>query len=297
MDGPVAAPAILCAETLLYGGLFVLFALSLCLMINVTPSIHGEKRPYPRPMLCFAIIIFILVTVHWVLSVILELQALSFYIKFGSHTSAHPLSRASSVRKDILALLLVAGDLVAIYRLWSVWNHNKRVIIIPVTLFIALCALAVVKIYQATLSGAKLREFAPAWSIARLCLGIASSSINIYCTGMICYRLYKASKDTQDWESISWFKFVGIIMIESLSLYTILGIFLEVTFYRSESVFYPIVLNIGSPIIGIAFMLLHVRVGMRRLGRTAATLVGGSRVRCDKTGGLNSQYILLDESI
>ncbi|KAF8887312.1 hypothetical protein BD779DRAFT_1672770 [Infundibulicybe gibba] len=89
---------------------------------------------------------------------------------------------------------------------------------------------------------------------------------------MIVWKLLRASKVTRNWENVSRFKFIVIILIESLALYDIWGMLFGILHLLGSPV--SIVFgNTQSSIIGIAFIILHVRVGIRRLGRDAAMLV------------------------
>ncbi|KAF8887300.1 hypothetical protein BD779DRAFT_1527340 [Infundibulicybe gibba] len=261
-----------CIETLLYGCFLVLFALSLCLMINVTPSIHGERRPYPRPMLWFSILIFFLVTAHWILSAVQAFQG--FVLHHNSRATAEffaNLSEFSSIlRSGVLMGLFMISDLTIIYRLWLVWGHNRRVVILPIILLFAFSAFAVMTVYEYTSDENIVQNGQTA--IIGIC--VTSISINFYCAGMIVCKLCQAGKATRDWENVSWFKFTIIILVESLALYTIWGVLFTI-FYGLKSPINRVFGDTQCPIIGIAFVILHVRVGMRRLGRDASTLVEG----------------------
>ncbi|KAF8887297.1 hypothetical protein BD779DRAFT_1527324 [Infundibulicybe gibba] len=101
-----------------------------------------------------------------------------------------------------------------------------------------------------------------------------SRSMNLYSTGMII-------KATRDSENVSWFEFIIIILVESLSLYTIWGA-LFVIFYSLKSQISLLFLDTESPIVGIAFITLHVRVGMRRLGHDATISIEGPSNRDKK---------------
>ncbi|KAF8887313.1 hypothetical protein BD779DRAFT_513029 [Infundibulicybe gibba] len=264
----LASLAAFCIETLLYGCFLVLFAFSLCLMfLDVTPSARGERHPYPKPMVWFSILIFFLVTAHWALSAVQAFQG--FVLHLNGRAAAEffaDLSQPSSVSREcVMMVLFIISDLTIIYRLWSVWDHNGRVVIVPGILIMVSCTFAVIIVYT-FISNTNIIQN------PTMGLGTTTLSINVYCAGMIVWKLLRASKVTRNWENVSRFKFTIIILVESLALYVIWGMLFGILHLLGS----PVSIVFGgtqSPITGIAFIILHVRVGIRRLGRDAVMLI------------------------
>ncbi|KAF8884380.1 hypothetical protein BD779DRAFT_1801740, partial [Infundibulicybe gibba] len=178
-------------------------------------------------MLVFSILIFLVVTIHWVLSAVRTFQAFFFY-RGGQNPAAFlgDVSQFSTVfREGTLLGILVLGDLAIIYRLWAVWCHHRGVMVIPVILLVVLSVLAVITLRQwltpnrdLLKNPGELQANTSVW-INALCA--TTFSINIYCTGMIAFKLYRAGRATKD----SQFMFIITILMESLSLHSIWGIF------------------------------------------------------------------------
>ncbi|KAF8871930.1 hypothetical protein BD779DRAFT_1574732 [Infundibulicybe gibba] len=257
----------LCIESMLYGVFCTLFVISLYLAAR-KPSTDINMK-YPRPMLVFSIVIFLVITTHWSLSAARTVQAFFLYLD-GQNPAAFfgDVSQFTAVfREGMLLGLLVIGDLTIVYRLWAIWSHHKGVIIVPMVLLVGLSALAVMNLYVFFVPGTNLLQnpgkFEANISIWTGALCTTTFCMNLYCTGMIGYKLWKVGRVTRDRESISRFTFVVAILVESLSLYTVWGIFFLV-FYGLESFLYILISDTQSPVTGIAFMILNVRVGMRR---------------------------------
>jgi len=261
-------------ETLLYGCYLTLFVITLCLMTNATPSVRGERHTYPKPMRYFSILVFFLVTAHWILSVVQAFQG------SGPHPNSPgpvgplggPPQLSLILRDSVLMGLFVTSELTIIYRLWSVWNHSRRVVIFPIALLFVLSVFTVMQVYALATGNTIVHNL----ETVIIGIGASSLSIDIYSGGMIIYKLCLASKVARDREDVSRFRFIIFILVESLSLYSIWGmIFGILSGFNS-----PVSLVFGDtqcPMIGIAFALLYVRVGMRRINCDAATLVEGTR--------------------
>ncbi|KAF8884308.1 hypothetical protein BD779DRAFT_1536911 [Infundibulicybe gibba] len=257
----------LCIESMLCGVFCTLFVISLYPAAR-KPSTDTNMK-YPRPMLVFSIVIFLVITTHCSLSAARTVQAFFLYLD-GQNPAAFfgDVYQFTAVfREGMLLGLLVIGDLTIVYRLWAIWSHHKGVIIVPMVLLVGLSALAVMNLYVFFVPGTNLLQnpgkFEANISIWTGALCTTTFCMNLYCTGMIGYKLWKVGRVTRDRESISRFTFVVAILVESLSLYTVWGIFFLV-FYELGSFLYILISDTQSPVTGIAFVILNVRVGMRR---------------------------------
>ncbi|KAF8884326.1 hypothetical protein BD779DRAFT_1443183 [Infundibulicybe gibba] len=133
--------ASLCIESVFYGIFCALFIFSLYLVARRNPCTGiGIKHPYPKPMLVFSVVIFLVVTTHWSLSAARAFQA--FFLYLDGQTPAVFFSDVSQFtavfREGTLLGLLVIGDLTIVYRLWAIWSHHRGVIVLPVILLAGL---------------------------------------------------------------------------------------------------------------------------------------------------------------
>ncbi|KAF8884376.1 hypothetical protein BD779DRAFT_1674187 [Infundibulicybe gibba] len=257
--------ASLCIESVFYGIFCALFALSLLLISSATP--RGARRIYPISAPVFCVLIFIVVTAHWVASAVRAFQA--FFLHRGGQDPVAFLSDISQFsaifKQGALLGVLFSGDLASVYRLWAIWGHHRGVIILPVVLLAVLSALAVISLYEFIAPGPdllrdpmKLEASMLFWVLA---ISATTFSINAYNTGMIALKLYKAGRASGDGQ----FAFIATIFVESLSLHTVWGVGFLIS-YGLASPLYILTSDAQSAVTGIAFMILHVRAGIRRLG-------------------------------
>ncbi|KAF8887285.1 hypothetical protein BD779DRAFT_1470702 [Infundibulicybe gibba] len=184
-----------------------------------------------------------------------------FFLHLGGQAAAEFFAEQSQslstvLRHSTLVVLLVIGDIAMVYRLWSIWNHSKRVVIIPIILLFVLCALAVLGIYQSTLPDTGIPQNSESGELT-----VAGAAVWIIVLSTTSFRSVSIFV-----LKLTGLQFIVIILAESLSSYTTWGSLLVILFCL-KSTFYLFFADTQPPIIGIAFVILHVRVGLRRLGR------------------------------
>jgi len=132
-------------ESFFYGLFFLLFCTSTYLMAQrhrhlslgsrMTVSTASLLR---NPLFVIAILLFILITAHWVLVVYGSFMAFIYYESGTSPSDFYAnLSTPSQIgRTTIFAITLLIADAVFLYRLWVIWERNKYVMIFPSCCFL-----------------------------------------------------------------------------------------------------------------------------------------------------------------
>jgi hypothetical protein len=85
-------------------------------------------------------------------------------------------------------------------------------------------------------------------------------ALNAVCTGLIAFRIWRTQQQTRDVKMGSNLTQVSIIVIESGAIYLSALVSVVVT-YNIKSLTFNMFLDITSPIIGIVFSLIIVRIG------------------------------------
>ncbi|KAF8884381.1 hypothetical protein BD779DRAFT_785150 [Infundibulicybe gibba] len=248
-------------ESVLYGIFLTLFFLYLALR---------PRGVCPRAILYSSLFILFVVSLHWVLSVAQFFQAFVFY-RDGS-APAEFLSNVSQILAVIKVgtymMLFVIGDLAMIYRLWAVWNRDKMVIILPITMFVGQCVFAVVLVSESFTPHANLIRnpgvYASMLTLGTIGLSMTTFCINVYSTALIACRIWRMEQSSGTINSK--FGFVIMLLIESLALNSAWGV-VYIICYGARTWAAVVVSDTQAPITGIAFMLINVRVGVRQVKR------------------------------
>ncbi|KAF8884379.1 hypothetical protein BD779DRAFT_785098 [Infundibulicybe gibba] len=246
-------------ESMLYGIFLTLFILSFALR---------PRESCPRAILYSSSFIFFIVSLHWVLSVAQSFQAFVFYRDGAAPVEfLSDVSQLLAVAKGGTYMIIVTiGDLAMIYRLWTVWNRNKMVIILPIAMFVGQCVFAVVLVSESFTPHANLIHnpgvYASALTLGTIGLCMTTFCINVYSTALIACRIWRAEQSNGTINSK--FGFVITLLIESLALNSAWGV-VYVIFYAARIWAAYIVADTQAPITGIAFVLINVRVGVRHV--------------------------------
>ncbi|KAI9001456.1 hypothetical protein BD414DRAFT_474685 [Trametes punicea] len=287
-------------ECTLFGIFLILSFTSLVLLARRQRAAFGLQYNTPRlstwphrlaylfamlksPLIAANVLLILVNTVHWVIAMH------RFYIAIVDHDNtqgavdyvndlAQPLEIG---RTALLFVDMLVGDIVMNYRTWLVWKRDYRAIIFPCITTAGLLASGIGILYEfGTLnadSGPFTATFGP-WILAEC---VSTLCTNLYDTLMIAYKIYSLNRLS---------KKNGLMIASGNSLMEGLVIFIEsaalysawttmfVILYVSGSSLQTIGSGCGPTVIGIAFMLITVRVGLglgfdtRRAGNPSTTL-------------------------
>ncbi|KAJ6612358.1 hypothetical protein B0H10DRAFT_300702 [Mycena sp. CBHHK59/15] len=260
-----------CIESVLYGIFLVLFVASISLVVTRhretarrarRNGMAAAKSVYLTPMFMASVALSLTVTAHWILTV--DRLFLAF-VHF--HNGTKPLqfyldlSQVTSITKiGLLVATILIGDAIIVYRLWIVWNYNRIVIIFPLCTLLGLAVCGIGIIYQFTQYIPGQNPFLTAASrwISSDCAFTLST--NVYCTAMIAWQILRSSSQSQN-IGLGSLNSVLATLVESAAIITTQTLFFTIV-YHLESNLQIIGITIWSPIAGIAFMLINVRVAL-----------------------------------
>ncbi|KAJ7736097.1 hypothetical protein B0H16DRAFT_1574416, partial [Mycena metata] len=125
---------------LFYGIYLVLFSISMYLLVrqhifaNASHEPHKEGPVLKSTVFVSAILLFAVITAHWTATIYRAfIGFVSIQVRFEAESVFSNFARPSAVAQDtFLALSFVVGDSMIISRLWVVWAHSKRVLVVPI---------------------------------------------------------------------------------------------------------------------------------------------------------------------
>ncbi|KAK0482457.1 hypothetical protein IW261DRAFT_1592227 [Armillaria novae-zelandiae] len=206
---------------------------------------------------CIITALYIFSIVYVVASWIELRRAFVFATSFRARYDSWYSSLSWKIVSDAAtALNLIIADCTIIWRCWSVWAHNWRVIILPVLFVIGeiVCGVNIV-VHQLTVSFED--ETQTHWAVAIMA---ATVGTNILCTTLIVARiLHNARRNRGIMEGIRTYRGVLEIVVESAALHSIIFVALVISYpIKGNAYMYPQVLMF--PITGIAPTLIILRV-------------------------------------
>ena len=256
--------ATVCIESFLYGIFFILSVSSVYLLIWRSRTNNGGRHRsavFTSPMFIAAIILFILITGHWICTFLRLFQA--FVLEDSSHALefyANLAQNSEVIKTAFLMSTLVVGDVMMIYRLWTIWNRNFKIIIFPCCTLIGLTVCGAGIVYQFT-------QYTPGESVFLTAAGrwITSDCVftlvtNAYSTGFIAWRVWSISHNSS---AVGGMRLMPVLatFVESAAMYTSWTVFFFGS-YQSGSNMQFLAVDGWPAMAGISYMLINVRVGL-----------------------------------
>ncbi|KAJ7599297.1 hypothetical protein C8J56DRAFT_1093849 [Mycena floridula] len=242
-------------ETLLYGIFLVFFCTSIYVLL--VKKLHGAIN---RPLLAASILMFLLISAHLACDLVRAIQAFTtardpfeYYSDFPNHYMG--------VKAILYYFTNLVGDTIILYRCWTIWNHDIRVMVVPMFLYITDLGAGVVSIHaliNINPEGEFFKELT-VWFLTYLSLTV---TVNTVCTLLIATRIWYITRSTnRTWSSGHDIRTVAIMLIESAAIYPALLFVMIGTFVAGTYGQY-IALDSLPNVVGIVFELIIVRVGL-----------------------------------
>ncbi|KAI0739683.1 hypothetical protein C8Q80DRAFT_1111574 [Daedaleopsis nitida] len=291
LAGNMASIAIECTFS---GIFFVLSSTSLVLLVQRRYSIQSSRLPQLHvasrkhgsqwklwrslgwslaryPLFVANVLLVITITTHWIMAIhtlfIAEVDlgggeaAVRFYNDLQNQWSL--------ARNAVLFVDMLLGDSVMIYRTWIIWAKDYRIIVVPGITMSALVAFGIGLLYVGFTAGKDLFTAEVGRWIAGYCIATLCSKSRVICalmlsSAMIAYRIWannRAMKKTGVVSDRGDLSNALVIFVESAALYSGWAV-LYIVFYITRSPLQHIGANCGPAVIGIAFTLITVRVGL-----------------------------------
>ncbi|KAI0363642.1 hypothetical protein BV20DRAFT_95340 [Pilatotrama ljubarskyi] len=219
------------------------------------------------PLILVNVLLILTITAHWLIG--MHRVYIAVVDRVDRQQAADYISNLREglevARTAVLFVDMVLGDVVIAYRTWLVWKRDYRAVAVPCLTLSGLVASGIGLLHVFTSSGLDGGIFTI--QVGRWILGycVATLATNLYCTVMIAYRIYtfnKASKQNGLFRANgSNLSEALAIFVESAALYSAWAT-LFVILYATRSPLQTMGSGCGPSMIGIAFMLITVRVGL-----------------------------------
>jgi len=254
----VRSSSALCLESILYGIYVVLFAGCVKVLYNKRRRRAGGNHR----LILVSVALFVLITWHQVIDTI------RIFLAYHTNQTDQAadvyflnVTAMLSVMKTAVYLAeTVVSDLFILYRCYIVWNASIAIITLPVLLYLADIGTGVAAVYTLTLIGDDVVFNQEQERITNAFFS-CTLALNAVCTGLIAFRIWRTQQQTRDVKMGSSLMHVSAIVIESGAIYlTVLAC--VVGSYNLKSLWFNIFLDITSPVIGIVFSLIIVRIGL-----------------------------------
>ncbi|KAJ7046127.1 hypothetical protein C8F04DRAFT_1063374 [Mycena alexandri] len=267
-------------EALCYGGFFVVFWIG----VYIHFGFRKGQSMHNKVMFVISCLMFIISTMHLSVDIFRLIRG---YVDFrlapgGPVGYIGQLNRWDHIMKDTLyATQSMVGDAAAIYRCWILWNRDYKIIALPASL---LCITIGSGYYitdvlypredpNASIFDPRLLKF------ITLFYAIAVTQ-NIITTGLMSWRLWQGEHRLKGQRLGGSLMPILRILIESAALYLLVEILLLATYAVNYNVQY-IVLETVTPIAGLTFSLITIRINLRSQKKLAnmTTQIDGSNVQ------------------
>ncbi|KAJ7465967.1 hypothetical protein FB451DRAFT_1041075 [Mycena latifolia] len=257
-----------------YGMYFILFFISMYLLLRKRNKIHPSNTPlkgahiFGSMVFISAVFLFLVVTSHWITIVY---RAFLAFVHFRGGSAAETFYSDNAqpsyrILNVFLTLSIFTGDTMIIYRLWVVWSYRRLVTLVPIctlTLFTG-CVLLLIMESTTVVSAisAHIIEHSPTvFSDVWLTVASVFTLItNIYCTIFIAWRIWTITKASVPTDAPNLRNFLAIV-VESAAIYAFWAVLFAIA-YESKSNLAESVIQTAPAMVGGVNALIHTRVGL-----------------------------------
>jgi hypothetical protein len=247
----------LSVESFFFGIYFVLFASSVKMLLNKRNTISGTT-----PLLALAGVFGILITWH----VLTDAVRLVYAFKRDQAPLgpdlyyANVASCLSLIKTSLYLVITVIFDAFILYRCFIVWDRNCFVILLPFMVFLADIGTGIAAVQD--LSGLTKGDTVFIQKQEKITKSFLSSTVavNGLSTLLIAYRLWTRQCTMRDSRKAFGLTREAAIIAESGAIYSI-TLILVIATYTCQSNSFNVFLDMASPVIGVAFSLIVIRIG------------------------------------
>lgn len=251
-------------QTLLYGAYTVIFAITCWVLISRRP----RDQSINKTMLGIAITMFVFATMHIGVNYTRIIKAFVIFKDEPGGPGAffNQLSEFTQIfGSTIYVAQTLVGDSVVLLRCYLVWGNNFSVVAFPILLLFGSAVTGGGILYsfakvvpEAEIFVVKLSQ----WIVAFFSMTLAT---NIICTALVAYRIWYINRRSISFSEHS-LRPIMLLVIESGAIYSVTLTTLLIL-YKAKSWFQYVLLDAVSPIVGLVFSMVIVRIG---LGLTSA---------------------------
>ncbi|KAL1678439.1 hypothetical protein EV122DRAFT_212041 [Schizophyllum commune] len=250
-----------------------------------SPAPKNEWTREDRLLFVGSVVLTITTSANWICSCLRLLKA--YHTSGGSSPSHIEMDNTVSAAQMVFRVLTwFVADVIVVSRVHVIWNGKLGVILLPALSLAVLLASGVAIAYDT----AVLDADSPDTTFANWKLVNSWSTIftNVYCTGMIAYRILRVSRSHAQ-TGKSPLSAALAALVESAVFYTTIALLTYAT-AEAEHVSNAFFIEISAPSAALAAVVIHVRAVWRRelvLSRASWTRerVGGGMARVRVEGG------------
>ncbi|KAJ7087131.1 hypothetical protein C8R44DRAFT_820355 [Mycena epipterygia] len=277
----------LCLEAIAYGMYLILF--SACM--SVSHHRRKEDGGINYKFFVTSVVLFVFITWHLVIDII----RLSFAYQHVTTLEADIYysnlpSALSIIKTGVYVAITVVSDAFMLYRCYVVWNHRIPITILPLLLFMADIATgiaAVINLHQTTSSFYVAKQ-------ARITevffsMTLATNGVSTILIAFRVWRSQRAMSETARPSTLTNLNKITIIVLESGAIYSTILLLVLATYVGQATAAFNVFLDLTSPVIGIVFSLIIVRVslGFKNDGTGAQEHI--STLMFHKSGGAGAE--------
>ncbi|KAJ8093224.1 hypothetical protein PM082_020709 [Marasmius tenuissimus] len=275
VDVATAELASVAIESSLYGFFLLLSIISLvgltkyaepailpshCRRTTVWSSISSGLGILKRPIFTGGLFLVAVVTGHWIIVIIRAFNA--FVSAADPQAYYSDTSSATLLAKNtLLALSVVIGDSLIIYRMWIVWGREYRVVVFAIVSLIGTtaCGTFTTYLFRTSPPGTIFLHGRLAdWIIAH---SILSTCTNLYCSILIAWKIWNQMQQASNFISVTGrpLSKALTLFVESTALYAIWQLLFTVLLFAHSNLQSTFV-DSYPPVQGIAFMSINARI-------------------------------------
>ncbi|KAF8992001.1 hypothetical protein BDQ17DRAFT_1370093 [Cyathus striatus] len=257
-------------EGLLYGLLLCLFGVTMYLYFNPNYN-KGRQDRHTSVMIGISAIMFFIATFHLAINFYRLLQG---YVdtRLTQGSLGSPKAWHNILKDFLFGTQQTLGSAVAIYRTWVLWSYDWKIIVFPIILLminiISGSLICVAYTVQTSIfSSIVFRRLS--WTYESIAF-----ILSVVTVGLMSYRLWSAHRKAINYRvgegrllSIMW------ILMESAAL-QILTEFLIMVLHISHGDSFHVLLELVTPIVGITFNCITVRVKLQSLKESGMQMQG-----------------------
>ncbi|KAJ4483341.1 hypothetical protein J3R30DRAFT_3402085 [Lentinula aciculospora] len=254
-------------QTLLYGAYTVVFALTIWILVWRRPA--GQS--INQLMLWASVVMFSLATMHIGVNYARVFFAFVTYrnAEGGPAAFFNILSNFTQIFGSALYITqTLVGDSVVLVRCYIVWGRQWYTVAFPILLLLGSTTSGIGILYSfahigdAEVFAVQLQN----WIVSFFSLTL---STNFICTALVAYRIWHVNRSVMTFTHRNWNP-VMLLVIESGAIYsaTLLSLLI---LYKAESWFQYVLLDAISPIVGLVFSMIIVRIGLGLMAPTGET--------------------------
>ncbi|KAF9237164.1 hypothetical protein BU15DRAFT_49131 [Melanogaster broomeanus] len=246
-------------ESLLYGIYVTIFIQC----VQVLRRRHARPSDY---LVGTAVSLFILITAHLVIDIIRNMDAFTSNMATPKYPATYysDFSSWKNIFKSALYVTItIISDAFILYRSYVVWGRKYSVAIVPFLLLLSDIAIGILWVYTLSLILPGENVFSDALSTRVKIFYAITLGMNVMCTSLIAFKIWMIQKAVSPYTKGDEYHLsrVASIIVESGSAYSLMLVAM-ITTYTVDSPAMFIFLNSMSPIIGIVFSSVIVRVGL-----------------------------------